>query len=87
MLPRRDDHFERTIASAWDAIERGDIEHARTLLSELPDARRREAARELVARRNDGSTLVPGDPELVLDLFERAHTTALSRIVDYAQGR
>jgi len=86
LLSRRDDNFERTVADAWAAIERGDVERARALLRELPDARRREAARELVARRNDGSALVPGDPELVLDLFDRAHRLALSRIDEYAQG-
>jgi hypothetical protein len=83
---RRRQRFEQTIAEAWEAIERGDLERAKALMYQLPERRRREAARTLIARANHTSPLAPGDPELVLDLFDQAHNAAVSRIGDYARG-
>lgn len=86
MRLHRGDGEQTTVDRAWAAIERGDVERARTLLGELPHQQRRQAARELIKRWNHPSPLSPGDPDLVLDLFERAHREAVPRISEYAQG-
>jgi hypothetical protein len=84
-MRRRDARFQRLIADATAAIERGDLEGARAILGEVPSGRGREAARLLAMCTN----VDPGPdmrPELLFDLLEQAKSAAMSRISDYGQG-
>jgi len=81
----RDARFQRLVADALAAIERGDLERAQTILREVPSGRRREAAR-LLSTHTLASPGPDMRPELLFDLLVQAKSAAMSRISDYGQG-
>ena len=75
--------FQKLIAETREAIEERDVDRARALLRQCPAGRERVAASLLF----DYSSPLgrKESPELLLDLYERARSGALSLIDDYAR--
>jgi hypothetical protein len=83
MALRRDRQFRRLIASARDAMERGDITATRELLRGCPEGYERVAADELFGYSSPPGKNEP--PDLLLELYERTRRVPLWLIDAYAQ--